>query len=99
LLLFAVALRPIGGFWGIAIPQLLFISLLGFNFSNGFALALAHFGESAGTASALFGTLQFVLAGLAGAAVSALYDGTPHAMTGVMCAVAAMAVVIYRSVK
>ena len=87
-----MALGGIGGFWGIAIPQLLFIALLGFNFSNGFALALAHFGDSAGTASALFGTLQFLLAGLGGAAVSALYDGTPRAMTGVMCAVAVAAV-------
>ncbi len=42
-LLFAMALGDIGGFWGIAIPQLLFIALLGFNFSNSFALALAHF--------------------------------------------------------
>ena len=98
-LLFAMALGDIGGFWGVAIPQLLFIALLGFNFSNGFALALAHFGGSAGTASALFGTLQFLLAGLGGAAVSALYDGTPRAMTGVMCAVAVTATVIYRSVK
>ena len=98
-ILFAMALGDIGGFWGIAIPQLLFIALLGFNFSNGFALALAHFGDSAGTASALFGTLQFLFAGLGGAAVSALYDGTPRAMTGVMCAVAVAATVIYRSVK
>jgi DHA1 family bicyclomycin/chloramphenicol resistance-like MFS transporter len=98
ILLFAMALAG-SGFWGIAIPQLLFISLLGFNFSNGFALALAHFGDSAGTASALFGTLQFVFAGLGGAAVSALYDGTPRAMAGVMCAVAVTAVVLYRSAK
>ena len=99
IVLFALALAGVGGFWGIAIPQLLFIALLGFNFSNGFALALAHFGDSAGTASALFGTLQFLFAGLGGAAVSALYDGTPRAMTGVMCAVAVTAVVLYRSMK
>jgi DHA1 family bicyclomycin/chloramphenicol resistance-like MFS transporter len=98
-LLFGMALCGIGGFWGIAIPQFLFIALLGFNFSNGFALALAHFGDSAGTASALFGTLQFLFAGLGGAAVSALYDGTPRAMTGVMCAVAVAAVALYRSMK
>ena len=98
-LLFAAALTGVGGFWGIAIPQLLFIALLGFNFSNGFALALAHFGDSAGTASALFGTLQFVFAGLGGAAVSTLHDGTPRAMTGVMCAVAVAAVALYRSMK
>jgi DHA1 family bicyclomycin/chloramphenicol resistance-like MFS transporter len=95
-LLFAANLLGIGGFWGLAIPQLLFIALLGFNFSNGFALALTHFGSCAGTASALFGTLQFVFAGLAGTAVSALYDGTPHAMAGVMCLTGVGAVALYR---
>jgi len=96
IVLFAIALTGFGGFWGMAIPQLLFVSMLGFNFSNGLALALAPHGASAGTASALFGTLQFLLAGLASAAVSALYDGTPLAMTGIMCAVAGAAVVLYR---
>jgi DHA1 family bicyclomycin/chloramphenicol resistance-like MFS transporter len=99
LLLFAAALTGIGGFWGLAIPQLLYVSLLGFNFSNGFALALTHFGSSAGTASALFGTLQFVCAGLAGSAMSALYDGTARAMAGVMCAAAVGSVMLYRSTR
>ncbi|HTV97297.1 MAG TPA: multidrug effflux MFS transporter [Steroidobacteraceae bacterium] len=98
-LLFGFALADVGGFWGMAIPQGLFVAMLGFNFSNGFALALTHFGSSAGTASALFGTLQFVFAGLAGGAVSALYDGSARAMAGVMCAVSLGAVIMYRSVK
>ena len=94
--LFGMAAVDIGGFWAIAIPQALFVAMLGFNFSNGFALALAHFGSAAGTASALFGTLQFVFAGLAGAAVGSFYDGTAHAMAGVMCAVSTAAVILYR---
>jgi len=97
--LLVAAVSHIGGFWGLAIPQLLFIALLGFNFSNGFALALAHFGNSAGTASALFGTLQFVFAGLAGSAVTALYDGTARAMAGVICVAGAGAVLLYRSTR
>jgi len=95
-ILFGASFANFGGFWILAVPQLLFIALLGFNFSNGFALALAHFGSSAGTASALFGTLQFVFAGLAGAAVSALYDGSAHAMAGVMCLAGVGAVLLYR---
>ena len=90
--LLGMASRGVGGFWGMAIPQLLFVSMLGFNFSNGLALGA---GASRGVRRdrfALFGTLQFLLAGLAGAAVSALYDGTPLAMTEVMCAVACAAV-------
>jgi DHA1 family bicyclomycin/chloramphenicol resistance-like MFS transporter len=98
-LLMVIAIGDFGGFWALAIPQALFVALLGFNFSNGFALALTHFGSSAGTASALFGTLQFVFAGLAGTAVSALYDGTAHAMAGVMCAVSVASLVLYRLVK
>jgi DHA1 family bicyclomycin/chloramphenicol resistance-like MFS transporter len=97
--LFAVALTNFGGFWGMAIPQGLFVAMLGFNFSNGFALALARFGNAAGTASALFGTLQFLFAGAAGTAVGAMYDGTPRSMAGVMCAVAVAAAVLYRSVR
>jgi DHA1 family bicyclomycin/chloramphenicol resistance-like MFS transporter len=98
-ILFVMAETGWGGFWGVAIPQFLFISSLGFNFSNGFALGLAPFGASAGTASALFGTLQFLMAGIAGAAVSALYDGSARAMTGVMCAAAVTAVALYRRLK
>jgi MFS transporter, DHA1 family, multidrug resistance protein len=97
--LFAMAAGGWGGFWGLAIPQFLFVSTLAFNFSNGFALGLAPFGASAGTASALFGTLQFLMAGLAGAAVSGLYDGSARAMTGVMCAVTLLAVALYRAMK
>lgn len=99
IVLFAVAWSGRGGFWALAIPQFLFISALAFNFSNGFALGLAPFGASAGTASALFGTLQFLMAGAGGAAVSALYDGTPRAMTGVMAAAAVLAVALYRSMN
>lgn len=97
--LFAMAAGGWGGFWGLAIPQFLFVSTLAFNFSNGFALGLAPFGASAGTASALFGTLQFIMAGIAGTAVSSLYDGSPRAMTGVMCAVTVLAVTLYRAMK
>src|SRR6202162_6464585 len=99
IVLFAVAASGRGGFWALAVPQFLFISALAFNFSNGFALGLAPFGASAGTASALFGTLQFLMAGAGGAAVSALYDGSPRAMTGVMGASAVLAVALYRAMN
>jgi DHA1 family bicyclomycin/chloramphenicol resistance-like MFS transporter len=97
--LFGIAISGRGGFWALAIPQFFLVSTLGFNFANGFALALAPFGASAGTASALFGTLQFVVAGLGTAAVSALYDGSPRAMTGVVCALSVSAAASYRWMK
>ena len=99
LLLFAAAWIGRGGFWALAIPLFFFIAALGFNFANGFALALMPFGSAAGTASALYGTMQFSLAGLAGMAVSALYDGSPRAMAGVMSALCVSAVVVYRALK
>jgi MFS transporter, DHA1 family, multidrug resistance protein len=97
--LLATALVGRGGFWGLAIPLFLFVTALGFNFANGFALALAPFGATAGTASALYGTMQFTLAGCAGIAVSALYDGTARSMTGVMSALTLAAYVLYRRLR
>ena len=88
-----------GGFWALAVPQFFLVASLGFNFANGFALTLAPFGESAGTASALYGTLQFAIAGLAGSAVSALYDGSARAMAGVICGVTLCAVALYRAMR
>ena len=41
IVLLGTALAGVGGFWAMAIPQLLFVSMLGFNFANGLALALA----------------------------------------------------------
>jgi len=43
--------------------------------------------------------LQFVFAGLAGSAVSALYDGTARAMAGVMCVAGIGAVILYRGTR
>lgn len=94
----AVSIGGHAGFWVLAVPLFLYIASLGFNFANGFALSLAPFGASAGTASALYGSLQFTFAGLAGAAVSMLYDGSARAMTGVMCLLTLAAVMLFRFV-
>jgi len=96
IVLVAVANSGHAGFWSLEIPMFFYIVTLGFNFANGFALTLAPFGASAGTASALHGSLQFTLAGLGGMLVSALYDGSARAMTGVMCALVLAAVLIFR---
>jgi len=99
LVLLCVAVLGRGGFWALAVPLFLYITTLGFNFANGFALALTPFGAAAGTASALYGTMQFTFAGLAGAAVSALYDGSPRSMAIVMSACAVGAVTLYRAMN
>lgn len=99
LLMFSIALSGRGGFWGLAIPLFFYVASLGFNFANGFALALAPFGRTAGTASALHGTMQFTIAGFGGVAVSQFYDGSPRAMTGVMCALTVAGAALYRALK
>ncbi|MDP9083180.1 MAG: multidrug effflux MFS transporter, partial [Pseudomonadota bacterium] len=99
LILLTVAVVGRGGFWALAIPQFFFVASIAFNLANGLSLALTPFGASAGTASALYGTTQFLIAGIGGAAVSALYDGTPRAMAGVICAVTALAAVVYRAMR
>jgi hypothetical protein len=40
-----------------------------------------------------------MFAGLAGGAVSALYDGTAHAMAGIMCAMSIAGVILHGALK
>jgi DHA1 family bicyclomycin/chloramphenicol resistance-like MFS transporter len=56
-----------GGMWGVIVPLFFAVASLGFTFPNSTAAAMAPFGDRAGTASALMGTLQFGLAALCGA--------------------------------
>lgn len=68
-----------------------FITSMGFIAPNASAQALAHHGAQAGTASALMGALQFLLATLAGAAMSLWHDGSalPMATALGLCGIAA----------
>lgn len=81
-----------GGVWGVAVPLFVCISSLGFSFPNTTAAAMAPFGDRAGLASALMGTLQFGIAALAGSAVGYLNDGTaaPMALVIAACGVCAL---------
>lgn len=54
-----------------------YVSSLGFISPNASASALAGHGHQAGTASALMGALQFLLATIAGAAIGLWHDGSP----------------------
>ena len=81
-----------GGFIGILLPLFLFIACHGFTFPNTTALAMAPHGRVAGSASALLGTLQFLLGATAGTLVGALGNGTPVPFAGIIacCAVGAL---------
>lgn len=83
-----------GGFAGILVPLFVFIACHGFTMPNTTALAMAPHGQHAGSASALLGTVQFVLGAVAGALVGALANGTAVPLAAVIagCGVAACAI-------
>jgi DHA1 family bicyclomycin/chloramphenicol resistance-like MFS transporter len=95
-LLFAAAVTGLGGFPAILLLLFCYISTLGFSFPNAIAGAMAPFPARAGAASALFGTVQFVLAAVAGALVGQFHDGTAVPMAAVIAACGASAVTVHR---
>ncbi len=78
----AAAVTGIGGFWGVSLPLLVGITSLGFTFPNAQAGAMAPFGDRAGTASAMLGTLQFTLAGISSVVVGQVHTGNAVGMAG-----------------
>jgi DHA1 family bicyclomycin/chloramphenicol resistance-like MFS transporter len=73
-----------GGFPGILVPLFCFISSHGFVLPNTTALAMAPHGQVAGSASALLGTLQFVLGSASGSLVGAFANGTAVPLAAVV---------------
>jgi DHA1 family bicyclomycin/chloramphenicol resistance-like MFS transporter len=92
--LLAAAWTGTWGFAGILLPLFFFVACLGFVMPNTTALAMAPHGRTAGSASALLGTLHFVLGGTAGAMVGAFGNRTavPFAAIIAGCGVAAFTV-------
>lgn len=84
------------GFWGVAIPVFLFVASLGMSFPNSSAGAMATQKQSAGSASALLGTLQFTTSACFSAIVSKLHDGTILPMCGTMAVCGLLSLVIYK---
>lgn len=72
---------------------LLAIGSLSFISTNGTACFMAYFGEEAGAANAVLGTLRFVFAAILGGFVGLVHDGSLLPMTGMIafCALAALA--------
>ena len=83
-----------GGFAGILVPLFCFIACHGFTMPNTTALAMSPYGAVAGSASALMGTLQFLLGAASGSLVSTFGNGTavPFAAVIAGCALAAFLV-------
>ena len=78
------AFSGFGGFPGILVPLFCYIACHGFVLPNTTALAMAPHGRVAGSASALLGTLQFVLGAAAGSLVGLFANGTAVPMAAVL---------------
>jgi DHA1 family bicyclomycin/chloramphenicol resistance-like MFS transporter len=96
--LLASASTGFGGFGGILVPLFVFIATHGFVMPNTTALAMEPYGAVAGSASALLGSLQFVLGAIAGTVVGAAANGTAVPFAAVIAACAAGAFVIHEVV-
>jgi len=81
LVILAIASAPLAP---TAIAYFAFVSSLGFIMPNAIAIALEHQGARAGNAAAWMGALQFAVAAGASSLVTALADGTPRPIAGVM---------------
>ena len=94
LLLLATTATGIGGLVGVLVPLALLIASCGLAFPNTPALALSRHGESAGTAAALLGAMQFGIAGGAAPLVGLLGTSSPVPMAAVMTAATATALLL-----
>ena len=84
LVLLVVASTGAGGLWGLAAALFVFVSSLGVLGPNSTALALERHGPRAGLASAVLGSLQFTIAAVAAAAVSAQHEHSAMPMVRVV---------------
>ena len=79
----------------IALPLFLYLCTVGFVFPNAVALALANHGQVAGMASALLGTIQFSMAGIATVALGAIDSTTAVPMSVIICFCGVMGVAMH----
>jgi MFS transporter, DHA1 family, multidrug resistance protein len=97
--LLIAAYTGIGGFVGILVPLFCFIVCHGFVFPNTTALAMEAHGRIAGSASALLGTLQFVLGASAGALVGLTSNGTAVPFAAIIAGCGAAAWTTYQTLS
>jgi MFS transporter, DHA1 family, multidrug resistance protein len=91
-----VAAFGLGGLVGLLLPLFICIASVGLVGPNTAAAAMAPYGRMAGSASALLGTLQFVVGAVSGIVVGVLYNGTALPMAGTISACCVAALVIFQ---
>jgi DHA1 family bicyclomycin/chloramphenicol resistance-like MFS transporter len=93
LVLCGLALADRGPWWAIAGSVAVMLATLSLTFPNATIGALSRHAAYAGSASALLGTMQFVLGAISGLSVGLIADGTAWPMAGLMLLGAVGAVV------
>ena len=102
ILLLAAALLCVNGIsgwgevWGLVLPLALYVGCLGALAANCVAGTLEFFPNISGTASSVFGTLQFGLGSVGGALTAFLNNGTVMPMVLVIMATASVAFILYQ---
>jgi len=91
-LMAALATAHIYNVWAVILPQSLLMVGVGMVLPQTMAGALANFPSMAGSASALFGFTQMVVAATVGALVGHFHNGTSLVMAGIIatCAIGAL---------
>ena len=84
------------GLVGIVMPLWFFVAMHGIVSPNTTALAMSPYGAVAGSASALLGTVQFLLGAAAGSLIGAFADGTPRPFATVLAVCGFGAVALFR---
>ncbi len=84
------------GLVGIVMPLWFFVAMHGIVSPNTTALAMSPYGAVAGSASALLGTVQFLLGAAAGSLIGAFADGTARPFATVLAVCGFGAFVLFR---
>ncbi len=85
--------------WPLLLPLFGSVAVVALVLPNSSACAMAGHGHQAGVASALMGTMQFIIAGITSALVGALHDGTAVPMAAVMAGCGFLVVVMARQAR
>jgi DHA1 family bicyclomycin/chloramphenicol resistance-like MFS transporter len=88
-----------GGLAGFEIPMWFVLTSIGLCLPNAPAIALNAHGDVAGTASAMLGAAQFVIAGLVAPLVGGLGNGTPVPLAAILVITMVLATLLFLSVR
>ncbi|MFO7705359.1 MAG: multidrug effflux MFS transporter [Halopseudomonas sp.] len=85
--------------WPLLLPLFGSVAVIALVLPNSSACAMAGHGHQAGVASALMGTMQFVIAGITSALVGLLHNGTALPMAAVMAGCGVLVVLVARQAR